>query len=207
MVFSEDNKNIKVGESITLKPDFYPAFSSDITGRIMWTSSNSQIAMVDANGTVRGARSGEAEITAVMGKYQATCHIIVGGEIINPTSITLDEKNLVMNKGESTRLTINFTPADSTNRAVIWKSSDSSVVAVKNGRIYAKEPGTATISVSTGASSASCQITVENPLKEIYSDYSEIKLNKGDTKRLHCLIIQWTQLIIGLQYGEVKMNP
>ena len=139
---------------------------------------------MDANGTVKGISGGEADITAVMGKYQATCHIIVGGAAVKPTSITLDEKNLAMNKGESTRLHINFTPADATNRKITWKSSDNSVVTVDNGRIYAKGPGTATITVSSAAGSANCRITVYNPLEEIYSDYKDIRLNKGETKKI-----------------------
>ncbi|QHQ60114.1 leucine-rich repeat protein [Anaerocolumna sedimenticola] len=184
MVFSEDVKNIGVGDTVTLKPDFYPAFSSDITGNIIWTSSNPHTVSVDANGSVRGLSSGEADISAAMGKYQATCHIIVGGTALNPTSITIDEKNLAMNKGESTKLHLDFTPADSTNRMVTWKSSDNSVVTVDNGRIYAKAPGTATITAISGTASANCRITVYNPLKEIYSDYNEMRLNKGETKRI-----------------------
>ncbi|MGB8454867.1 MAG: leucine-rich repeat protein [Anaerocolumna sp.] len=184
MVFAEAVMNIGIEDNVTLKPIFYPAYSSDITGTIKWSSSNPQAVLVDANGTVKGLSAGEADITAVMGNYKAVCHIIVGGEAVNPTSIAITEKNLAMNKGESTRLYIDFTPVESTNRLITWTSSDNSVVTVDNGRIYAKASGTATITATSAAGSAECKISVYSPLEEIYSDYNGIKLNKGETRKI-----------------------
>lgn len=184
MVFAEDVMNIGIEDTVTLKPDFYPAFSSDITGTIKWSSSNPQVVSVDTNGNMKGVSAGEADITAVMGKFSATCHIISGGERINPASVVFSESNLEMNKGESVRLHLNYTPAETTNRSVLWTSSDNSVVTVDKGRIYAKNPGTATITAATQTGSTTCKVTVINPLQEIYSDYNQINLNKGETRKI-----------------------
>lgn len=184
MIFAEAVKNVGIGDSVTLKPVFYPANSSDITGTIKWTSSNPQAVSVDNKGTVKGITGGETDITAVMGKYQATCHIISGGAAVDPVSVALSESRLEMKKGESLRLHLEFTPAETTNRSVMWTSSDKSVVTVDNGRIYAKGPGTATVRAEAQSGSVYCNITVSNPLKEIYSDYDEIRLNKGETRKI-----------------------
>ncbi len=184
MVFAEEVMNLELDATVTLKPIFYPAYSSDTAGQVNWSSSDPQVVSVDTNGTLTGICAGEAEITAVMGEYQATCHIIAGGTAVNPTSIEFTEKRLEMNKGESARLSLNYTPAEATNRLVTWTSSDNSVVTVENGRIYAKTPGTATITAVSAGGSAECKITVYNPLKEIYSDYNELTLNKGENKKI-----------------------
>ena len=57
-------------------------------------------------------------------------------------------------------------PDNATNRAVLWKSSDSSVVEVDtNGRVTAVKAGTAVVTVATvdGGFTATCTITVEDP--------------------------------------------
>lgn len=184
MVFAQAVTNIGIGDTYRLEPIFYPEYSSDITGQVTFSSSNTQIVSVDAKGTIKGLSTGEADITAVMGNYSATSHIIVGGTAVNPTLVEFSKNSLDMKKGESARLTLNFAPAEATNRLVTWTSSDSSVVSVDNGRIYAKNSGTATITAVTAAGSTTCKITVYNPLKEIYSDYNKITLNKGEAKKI-----------------------
>ncbi len=184
MSFAEDIMNLAVNETVSLKLDFYPKFSSDITADIRWSSSNEAVLTVDASGKVKGIGAGEADVTAVMGKYSATCHIIVGGTTVNPTSIEFTNNNVSLKKGEWAKLSLNFTPASSTNRAVTWKSSNNSVVTVEQGRIYAKGNGTATITATTRTATTSCRVTVYSPLKELYSDYDRISLNKSESKKL-----------------------
>lgn len=185
MTFGQEVMNLSSGEKVSFMPVFYLANASGITGSIKWSSSNPQIVTVDKKGSVRGISAGEADVTAVMGKFQAVCHIIVDGEVIEPESIALSEYSLDMQKGESASLSLEFTPAEATNREIMWKSSDNSVVTVDNGNLYAKGPGSAAITAVSASGTAQCQVTVSNPLKEVYTDYDEIKLNKGDTKKIN----------------------
>ncbi|HHV11260.1 MAG TPA: leucine-rich repeat protein [Clostridiales bacterium] len=183
MSFAEAVMNLAVNGTVSLKPVFYPTFSSDIA-TISWSSSNEAVLTVDSSGKVKGVGAGEADVTATMGKYSATCHIIVGGAAVNPTSIEFKDNNVSLKKGESTKLSLDFAPANSTNRSVTWKSSNNSVVTVEQGRIYAKGNGTATITATTGTAAASCKVTVYSPLKELFSDYDRITLYKGESKKL-----------------------
>ncbi|MDF2587595.1 MAG: surface antigen BspA-like [Anaerocolumna sp.] len=184
MSFTETVMNIGVNETINLKPTFYPVFSSEITDNIKWTSSDESVVIVDLSGNVKGIKAGEADITAVMGKYSATMHVIVDGVIVNPTSIAFTNSNIQVNKGDSVKLEPNFTPTNTTNRKINWTSSNNSVVTVENGRIYAKTSGTATITAVSGTITVSCNVTVLNPLKEIFSDYDVISLIKGESKKV-----------------------
>jgi uncharacterized protein YjdB len=184
MSFAENVMNIGVNEALTIKPIFYPLFSSEITNNISWTSSDESVVTVDGNGTIKGVKTGEADITAVMGKYSVTMRVLVDGVIVNPTSITLTNTNIQVNKGDSVKLQPDFTPENTTNRKINWTSSNSSVVTVENGRIYAKTPGTAIVTAVSGSISVTCNVTVLNPLKEIYSDYENISLIKGEAKKV-----------------------
>jgi uncharacterized protein YjdB len=184
MFFEEQVMNIEIGDTDKLKPVFYPAFSSDIRGTIQWTSSDAQAVSVDSNGNIKGIAKGEADITATMGNFKATVHIIAGGETINPTDIKLSDSYMKLKKGDSARLSVTFTPAQATNQSVKWISSDTSVVTVDKGVIYAKGVGKAIVRAVSGSLSAESEITVYNPLKEIYSDYDVINLNKGESRKI-----------------------
>nr|WP_243167826.1 leucine-rich repeat protein [Anaerocolumna cellulosilytica] len=184
MFFPEVVKNINIHDSLRLEPIYYPANSSEINSKVVWSSSDPQVVSVDADGIIRGLAAGEAVITAAMGNYLETCKIIVGGAVVNPTSIQFPSSRQDMIKGDSARLSVNFTPAETTNRAIKWTSSDNSVIIVDNGRIYAKNSGTATITAVSATGSVECKITVRNPLKEIYSDYNEVTLNQGEKKKI-----------------------
>lgn len=66
--------SVKVDESIQLTA------SSSINSKITWTSSNSFIATVDANGLVKGIKEGTAVITAKGSEKTATCTITVNSK-------------------------------------------------------------------------------------------------------------------------------
>jgi uncharacterized protein YjdB len=80
------------------------------------------------------------------------------GVSLNPTTVTFG-------KGDTTRLTAIFVPYFSTNKKVIWNSSNTSIVTVDStGLLTAMANGTATVLVTTadGSFTASSAITVAN---------------------------------------------
>ena len=82
--------------------------------------------------------------------------------VSNPaTCVTLNKSslNLDMNGSASAVLTATVTPAN-TSDALVWTSSDSAVATVANGTVTAVKAGTATITVTAGAHTAACTVTV-----------------------------------------------
>ena len=78
---------LAIGESCTLTPTIFPENATD--KRVMWTSGDVTVAVVDANGTVTGISEGETVITAttVDGGYTAECRItVVGGTDVEMTA-------------------------------------------------------------------------------------------------------------------------
>lgn len=95
---------------------------------------------------------------------------------VKATEVSVGESALSVNRGESFKLPLVVTPADFTDM-VTWRSTDTNVVSVdENGELYAKTAGTATIKVTVGDVSATCKITVEQPVERIYLNASNVSL-------------------------------
>ncbi|MBR4699355.1 MAG: Ig domain-containing protein [Prevotella sp.] len=142
----------------TIKPDN----TSDKT--IFWSSSDSNVATVDANGMVTAQKTGKATITATAAsneEVKATCVVTV----IQPvTGISLSESSLTMTQlGEMKQLVPNVMPEDATNKAVKWSSSNTAVCVVsENGTVIATGYGMATIVATTvdGGFPVACVVNV-----------------------------------------------
>jgi len=84
------------------------------------------------------------------------------GETVDATGITLDKTSLNMQLEETAQLTATVKPANATNTAVTWSSSDTAVATVStSGKVTAVGIGTATITASThNGKTAKCTVNV-----------------------------------------------
>lgn len=82
--------------------------------------------------------------------------------IIHPTSVTLNETELMIAVGGIGQLEATVLPADSTDASVTWSSGDEGIVTVDDGIITAVAAGDAYITVTTvdGNHTASCHVIV-----------------------------------------------
>ena len=160
---------LKPGTSDTLSATVAPEDATDKSLR--WTSSNTNVATVDATGKVTAAGNGTAVITAstVDGGFTAQCTVTVSEdkpEIVAVENVTLDKTSASLEVGETEQLTATVKPADAANKSVRWKSNDENVVSVDaNGKLTAISSGMATVTVTTeeGNFTALCKVTVTNP--------------------------------------------
>ncbi len=88
-------------------------------------------------------------------------------DAVRVTGVTLNTTQLLFTLGGATtaHLTAAVLPANATNKAVTWRSSDTQVITVDaEGVVTAHMAGTATVTVTTsdGAKTASCAITVKD---------------------------------------------
>ena len=99
-------------------------------------------------------------------------------QVISVTDIQIDEEEIELKEGETKGLTVTVKPANATNKKVSWKSSDTSIASVKEGKVTAKKEGMATITVTTedGKKKATCDIIVtaiEDEDGELHDDEKE----------------------------------
>ena len=93
---------------------------------------------------------------------------------VSPTDVSLDIGSKTIGMSETFKLTATFTPANVTNPAVTWTSSDDTVAIVDSeGNVTGIAPGTATITVDTQEKhfQDTCEVTVTDSKKFKRSAY------------------------------------
>lgn len=106
-------------------------------------------------------------------------------EVIKVSSLTLSETSLELEVDDVTKLSVTINPTNATNKTAEWTSSDESIVTVDAlGNVTAKAKGTATITVTVDGKTASCEVTVLEPIT--YSvEYDKIEESSMEQHRLY----------------------
>ena len=174
------------GESATLAATVKPDNATNKT--VTWSSDNTSVATVDANGKVTAVAEGTATITAKAGDKTATCSVTVKKNTVAVESITLDKSSLELAEGGTATLTATVKPDNATNKTVTWSSDKTAVATVDaNGKVTAVAEGTATITAKAGDKSATCSVTVDKntvAVESITLDITSTIMNTGETLTL-----------------------
>lgn len=139
--------------------------------KVIWTSSDEEVAVVNTKGKVTGVGHGEAVITAKTedGGFEAKCSVRVPEYSTAVRAVSINTNAATMYLGDDMQFEAIITPSNATNTNVSWKSADSSIVSIdKNGKATAKGLGTTTITVTTeeGGYTNTCTVVVEpQPIK------------------------------------------
>ena len=172
------------GDSQTLTATISPYNAEN--QKVLWSSSNSSVASVK-EGVVTAIKPGSATITVKSddGGKTATCEVTVNAKVYPVTSIVLDKTSHEMTEGDEFTLTATINPSNATNKNVSWKSSNTSVASVSNGKVTAVKAGSATITVTTedGSKTATCEVTVNAkvyPVTGVSLNQTSVSLTEGD---------------------------
>ena len=154
---------------------------------VTWSSSNETVCTVN-NGVVSCLALGESVITAVSedGNFSDTCNVTVVYKEM--TNLSISKKSMSLKPGKSRTLSAVFTPADSSDKEVIWSSSNDSVASVdENGVVTAKstatdgQTATITVRAKNNMCSDTCLVTIVETSTDLekqvmawdYTDYSK----------------------------------
>lgn len=157
------SKSIVKGYTFDLKATIAPTNATN--KNVSYTSSNTKVATVDANGKIKAVAAGTATITVTTKdgtNKKATCKVTV----TNPVKVTSVKLNVTSSKltvGKTLQLKATIAPANATVKNVTFKSSNTKVATVDaNGKVIAKGAGTAVITVTSkdGSKIAKCTVTV-----------------------------------------------
>ena len=181
------------GETYTLKATIKPDNAYDKT--IKWESSLPSVATVSDKGVVTAVKAGTAIITAKCGNKTATCQITVQAKFINVTGVILDKESLTLDLNSDAQLMATILPANAGNKAVMWSSSDPSVVSVSSqdnvATVTAKSLGEAVIYVETldGSFTKECKVKVNSPVTSITLSQSSATLAFGQSLSLTATVL------------------
>lgn len=187
---SENEIVIESGYTYTLYTNIKP--QSAEFKKVIWSSSDDDVATVNSNGVIKGISEGTAVIIAEdeTGNCMDACVV----EVKNPTlvnKIELDKSQISIVEGESETITAAISPSNATNSNIVWSSSDESVATVSNGVVTAVSAGSAEIKVSSedGNAIATCNVNVEKKyaLEKISFESSKLMIDAGSTANIKVL--------------------
>jgi len=167
---------LKKGKTETLTPTVYPKSLEDKS--VTWTSSNTKIATVTAEGKVKGVKTGTATITCTSNAtgLSRSCEVTV-------VNLTLDQYEVTVKKGKTVTLTATVYPSTLEDKSVTWESSDTKIATVTSaGKVKGVKAGTATITCTSTATglSRTCKVTVGY----VKLDKTTASIEKGKTVTL-----------------------
>ncbi len=116
-------------------------------------------------------------------------------ETVPVTGITLDQENISFSDiGASVQLTSTILPTDADNQKVIWKSSDTKVATVKDGKVTCTGYGTAIITATSeeGGYIATCNVTATKRIvlpSSITLNRNEATIKVGETTTLKANVL------------------
>ncbi len=134
------------GEVLLLDAYIFPGNARDRS--VQWASSNESVATVDKNGRVQAKAIGQCTITCTSSNGVEAQTAITVSKI--PKTLEFDVHRIALSR-ENRTYTIApiITPQSAADCVLVWKTSDESVVTVKDGRLTAAGNGSATVTATS----------------------------------------------------------
>ena len=184
---------MSVGGSLELTADVK---GNDSGRTVSWSSSDTSVATVSAEGVVTAKSIGKAVITAAVGAAKAKCEIEVVDNAVAVTGLTLDNTELELVIGEKAAIKATVTPSNATNKTLTWQNLNPETVSFNSstGEVTAVAEGTARIRAVTndGGYTADCEIQVYNNSIKVTSvtlDRVETGIGIGEQVKLRATVL------------------
>lgn len=180
------------GETVALNVEVSILPEEAILPEIQWSSSNPEVVVVE-DGSITAVGVGKATIFAECGDQTAACMVTVS---IPLQAITLDHTNAMLGVGETLQLSAVSSPAEATDFAVTWSSSNEAAATVtQDGIVTGADPGTTTITASCNDITASCEVTVGYHAEVVQLDKPTVSMETGSTVKLTATVYPGDRLI------------
>lgn len=187
ITFMSDDEVIDVGASKKLTATVLPSNTNN--KNVTWSSTDSSVATVTKNGTVKGISVGNCSLICTCdadpGVYAA-----INLQVQQPvTKITFTEANTTVDVGSTTEVSWNVLPANATNPAVTLKSSNERIATVDQyGTVTGVKKGSCKITATaTDGSKRSGSITVKvtQPVEGVYFRQDIYHVQYHDYNSIH----------------------
>lgn len=154
-----DNLPLKVKQSFNLVKALEKAKGDTV---ISWSSTNPKVAKVNKNGKVVGKKKGTAVITVKM-KSGATASVKVKVQknVVKTKKVKVSKKKITLKKGKSQQIKAEIMPLTSQDKVKYSSSNKKVAVVSAKGKIMAKKPGKAKITVRSGKKKAVITVIVK----------------------------------------------
>ena len=162
---------------------------------VIFSSSNTNVAVVSNDGLVTAVNNGTAIITVTSKENSsiiAKCSVKVGKPVM-VTDVTVQPAELKLKTDGTYQLSVSVLPSNADERGVTFESSNTAVATVSaSGLVTAKGPGTATITATAKDGSgkkATCTVTVTQPVKGVTVSPASVVIQKGNVQKLTASVV------------------
>lgn len=145
----DSNTHVYVGKTLQMNATVKPA---NYTNKIIWTSDNPDVAVVNSVGMVTGKAEGTTTIKATIDGHEVSSVVTVQTELedVGLESIRLSTDKTTLLTAETSELSINGLltngeDADLSEATIEFVTSNADVISIENGGIVALGPGTAEV--------------------------------------------------------------
>lgn len=156
ITFEESDYTVYVGKALKINVSVENILEgAPKQTQLIWTSSDPDIAMVNAGGQVTGKKAGKVTITATAKDNEAVSASVEAEIRIPVQSVQINEKNVTVvvgGKAEAAKaqLSVSIKPEDAFFKTGVWSSSNPNVAQVdENGVVTGISAGTANISFTS----------------------------------------------------------
>ena len=174
---------VNVGSYKTLTATVLPANTNDKT--VTWASSDEGVATVNAKGRVTPVAPGTCVITCRSKNFpevSATATVEVHQLV---TKITFADKDVSFNVGDTCQLFWQTAPANATNPALTFKSSNEKIATVNDsGLVTGLKRGSCTITATAADGSnkkATVKISVLQPVLGVHMENDTLRVGVGES--------------------------
>lgn len=197
---SQKELTVKTGQTAHLSAVIRPWNSPE--AKLLWESSDEDIATVNEEGMVTAIEVGCAEITVSCSGLSDVCAVTVVSSTIPTESLSIDQQSLSLKNGNTKVLTATLSPENSTE-TIQWSSSDESIITIdQTGKTTAKSNGIAYITAESGNCSQTIPVVVHGTLRleqtdalikpvsfETFSwDPDTVRVARGETATLQFIV-------------------
>lgn len=180
---------VQVGDVIKCDVDILPEDATNaIDHDVVWSLSDTSVVTVDAKDEITAKSSGVTTVTAKTADNcccSATFTVIVTQPV---TGIVLNKTETIIKNGQTETLIATVSPDDANDKSVTWSSDRPAIAEVdSNGKVIAKAKGIAIITATANDGSnvsASCEVTVIQPVTDIVLNKTETTIKNGQTETL-----------------------
>ena len=160
IAITSQGANVPTGRTLALKADVQPTTASN--KKVVWSSSDEEVATVNMGGQVKGIKPGQVRITAAAEDGSGITSTIDVSVVSPVKKLTLSAKKISLAPGYDWQVSAEVEPEDATIKDVIWSSTDEKVATVdENGLVHGVAKGSAKINaVAADGSGIKVQVSV-----------------------------------------------
>lgn len=134
--------------------------------KLVWESTDPEVASVEQNGTLSALSVGNTVVKANSsdGRQLAECKVYVMEKLVSVESVSFDQETMTMLLRETGGLVATVSPEDASVKELVWASSNPEVAEVSvDGKLIAKGMGQSVITATSveGKKTARCVVTVD----------------------------------------------